>query len=88
MTRHSEQVPTDPIDLRTERSTAHVDQMLDEAIAESFPNSDPVALAMPHDRLEPQGNAVGVRKLLGANSHWPLLIVGGVILALLWRRQH
>jgi len=82
-----QQVPTDALDLSSERSTAHVDRMLDEAIEESFPNSDPVSLAMPHNRIEARDTASGRRAVFGKDAAWPLLIVGGVILALLLGRR-
>lgn len=88
-TRHPPQVPTDPLDLTTERSAAHVDRMLDEAIEDSFPSSDPVSLAMPHDRIEsPDAAASGRRTAYRRDASWPLLLVGGIVLALLLRRHH
>lgn len=79
-------VPSDPIDLSSKRKAEHVDRMLDEAIAESFPNSDPVALAMPHDRAE-SGISRKLQLPTGMRDAWPLLVIGGVIVALLLARR-
>ena len=40
------------IDLRTTGSARDVDRKLDEAIEDGFSTSDPIALAMPHSRIE------------------------------------
>ena len=40
------------IDLRTRDGARNVDRKLDEAIEDSMIASDPVALSMPHDRVE------------------------------------
>jgi LPXTG-motif cell wall-anchored protein len=40
------------LDLTTKTAAHRVDRMLDDAIADSFPASDPVALAMPRHRVE------------------------------------
>ncbi len=82
-----QQVPTDPLDLSTNRKAEHVDRMLDEAIEDSFPSSDPVSLAMPHERVEGDIS----RKLqipAGFRDAWPLMVVGGIIVALLLARRH
>jgi len=76
------QVPTDPLDLTTDKAEHHVDRMLDEAIAESFPNSDPVSLAMPHNRVERPSSRVSQLPPAIRDS-WPLLVIGGIIAALL-----
>lgn len=52
-----------------------IDRKLDDAIAESFPTSDPVALAMPHD-AEEMGRAPAV-------SPATMMLVGGGLLALI-----
>ena len=52
-----------------------VDRKLDDAIEDSFPNSDPIALAMPHDAKE-MGRAPTV-------SPTTLMLVGGGLLALI-----
>ena len=40
------------LDLSNTGAARHVDRMLDKAVENSFPASDPVALSMPHDRIE------------------------------------
>ena len=55
--------------------SAHVDRRLDDAIADSFPASDPVALAMPHHPHE-----VG-RTAPMSLTNW--LLVGGGLLAVI-----
>jgi hypothetical protein len=52
-----------------------LDSKLDEAIAESFPASDPVALSMPHD-AEEMGRASAV-------SPTSMMLIGGGLLALI-----
>jgi hypothetical protein len=76
------QVPTDPLDLTTKKAEQHVDRMLDDAIAESFPNSDPVSLAMPHDRVESPVSRVP-QIPAAIRDAWPLMVIGGIIAALL-----
>ena len=53
-----------------------VERQLDDASAESFPTSDPIALAQPHDPEE-----LGQRRSLMSPSAW--LVVGGGLLAAL-----
>jgi hypothetical protein len=60
------------LDLSSRERARHIDDLLDEAVADSFPASDPVSLAMPHRRVE-AGPAVGLSTLL---------IVGAGLLAL------
>ena len=55
---------------------ADVDRRLDAAVEDSFPASDPVALAQPHDPVE-----LGVRRPAWSMTHWMLL--GGGLLAVL-----
>ncbi len=81
-----QQVPTDPIDVSSEPATEHVDRMLDKAIEDSFPNSDPVALAMPHDRVESRTSRA-LQKAPAIRDAWPLMLVGGMIVALLLMRR-
>jgi hypothetical protein len=64
-------------DLTTKGSKHHVDRMLDKAVEDSFPASDPVALSMPHDRIESKFQAF--REQMPANSL--LLVAGGILLA-------
>ncbi|HET7158032.1 MAG TPA: hypothetical protein VFI62_03490 [Burkholderiales bacterium] len=52
-----------------------LDSKLDEAIAESFPASDPVALSMPHD-AEEMGRASVV-------SPTSMMLISGGLLALI-----
>ena len=54
---------------------ANIDRQLDDAVAESFPASDPVSLAQPHDPAE-----VGVRSSASL-TNW--LLVGGGLLAVI-----
>ena len=56
--------------------SADLERRLDEGIEESFPASDPVALAQPHDPEE-----LGLRRAVMTPSTW--LIVGGSLLAVL-----
>jgi hypothetical protein len=42
----------DKIGLGTSAAHREVDRKLDDAVADSFPASDPVQLSMPHDREE------------------------------------
>lgn len=58
----------------TDRS-AHIDRHLDDAVAESFPASDPVSLAQPHDPEE-----LGHTAPISLNS-W--LLIGGGLLAVI-----
>ena len=53
-----------------------LDRRLDEAVEDSFPASDPVQLAQPHDPVE-----LGVRRPAWSTTSWMLL--GGGLLALL-----
>ena len=53
-----------------------VDQRLDDAIAESFPASDPVALAQPHDPRE-----LGLHRTMPSTTS--MMLVGGGLLAIL-----
>ncbi len=83
---HVPQVPTDPLDLTSSKSSRHVDRMLDEAIEDSFPTSDPVSLAMPHDRVKASPSRA-MQMATGLRDAWPLAIVGGIIAALLLSRR-
>lgn len=65
------------LDLSTKNAASRIDRMLDEAIEESFPASDPVAFAMPHARVES-----GVLRT-AASSPTTWLLVGGGLLALI-----
>ena len=70
-----QQVPTDPIDLSSGKAADHVERVLDQAIEDSFPNSDPVSLAMPHSARE-TGRSV-------TPSTTTMMLVGGGLLALI-----
>jgi hypothetical protein len=53
-----------------------LERRLDDGVEESFPASDPVALAQPHDPEE-----LGLRRPLMSPTAW--LVVGGGLLAVL-----
>ena len=53
-----------------------VERQLDDASAESFPASDPISLAQPHDPEE-----MGLRRAVMSPTAW--LVVGGGLLAVL-----
>lgn len=53
----------------------NLERQLDDAVADSFPASDPVSLAMPHD-AEEMGRSHGV-------STTAMMLVGGGLLALI-----
>ncbi|HEX2830401.1 MAG TPA: hypothetical protein VHP37_28955 [Burkholderiales bacterium] len=52
-----------------------VDRKLDDAVADSFPASDPVALSMPHDREE-----LNLHRTISPSTMW---LVGGGLLAII-----
>jgi hypothetical protein len=64
----SETTPQDQkLDFSTKRAANRVERMLDDAVEDSFPASDPVALSMPHDRVEsklPQLGTASVSTIL------------------------
>jgi hypothetical protein len=72
------------LDLTNPRSADRVDRMLDDAVEDSFPASDPVALAMPRQRVEPNA----FRSAAEAPSTW-FVLAGGLlaVLALLALRR-
>jgi hypothetical protein len=45
--RKTHQVGSTPVDVVTPTSEDHAEHALDEALAESFPSSDPVAVSIP-----------------------------------------
>jgi hypothetical protein len=55
---------------------ANVERRLDDAVAESFPASDPVSLAQPHDPEE-----LGHTRSWSSTASW--LVLGGGLLAIL-----
>ena len=65
------------LDLWTKTAADRVERQLDDAIEDSLAASDPVAFAMPRNRVEP-----GV---LNAAAHSPVtwFLVGGGLLALI-----
>ena len=65
------------LDLTNKHAAHRVERMLDDAIADSFPASDPVALAMPRNRVE---NTM-LKNVASSNATWFLL--GGGLLALI-----
>ena len=71
------------LDLTTRDRARHVDEQLDQAVADSFPASDPVALAMPHERRDTR-----LREMT-PNTGTLLLVAGGIlaVLALLALRR-
>jgi len=73
---------TRPFDSNSTQSTEHVDRQLDQAIEDSFPTSDPVSLTMPHHRRAAERSTPAI----SVSSVLPLVVIGGIILALLLRR--
>jgi hypothetical protein len=65
------------LDLTTKNAAHRVERMLDDAIEDSFPASDPVALAMPRNRVE----SGALRSAAESNTTW--FLVGGGLLALI-----
>jgi hypothetical protein len=65
------------LDLSSNDAARHVDRMLDSAIEDSFPASDPVALAMPRHRVEKPA----LRAAAESSTTW-FLIGGGLLAAL------
>jgi hypothetical protein len=63
-------------------SERNVDELLDQAVADSFPASDPVSLAMPHRRERTSSFAA-------TDLSTALLVTGGVlaVIALLALRR-
>jgi hypothetical protein len=65
------------LDLSTKHAAHRVERMLDDAIEDSFPASDPVALAMPRHRVE----AGRLRTAAASPATW--FLVGGGLLAVI-----
>ena len=65
------------LDLSTRNAAHRVDRMLDDAIEDSFPASDPVSLAMPRHRVE----AGTLRTAAESPATW--FVLGGGLLALI-----
>lgn len=74
----AETTPQDhKLDFSTKHAAHRVERMLDDAIEDSFPASDPVALSMPHDRVESR------MPQLGTASLSTMLLLGGGLLAVI-----
>ena len=67
------------LDFSSKKAARHVERMLDDAVEDSFPASDPVSLAMPHNRVESKFAQLGEG---GTPSLGTLLLLGGGILAI------
>ena len=68
------------LDLTSRGAARHVDRMLDKAVEDSFPASDPVALSMPHDRVETRFPALKrMSDQLDAPTLTTLVLGGGLI---------
>jgi hypothetical protein len=80
---HDQQAPThvppDPA-----QTPPKLERQLDDAIEDSFPASDPVSLAMPHDFEPPPERA---RAWFDARHTLPLVLIGGIATALLLARR-
>lgn len=73
----AENIPRDhKLDFSSKHAANRVERMLDDAVEDSFPASDPVALSMPHDRVESR------MPQLGAASIGMLLLGGGLLAAI------
>jgi hypothetical protein len=51
--RKTNEVDSTPVDVITPTSEDHAENALDEALAESFPSSDPVAVSIPKPSATP-----------------------------------
>jgi hypothetical protein len=65
------------LDLSTKHAARRVERMLDDAVEDSFPASDPVSLAMPRNRVEPSL----INSAAESSTTW--FLVGGGLLALI-----
>jgi hypothetical protein len=65
------------LDLTTKNAAHRVDRMLDDAIEDSFPASDPVSMAMPRRRVE----ASTLRTAAQSPTTW--FLFGGGLLAVI-----
>jgi LPXTG-motif cell wall-anchored protein len=72
------------LDLTNQQAANRVDRMLDDAVEDSFPASDPVALAMPRARVEPSA----LQAAAESRNTWFVLAGGllAVIALLAFRR--
>lgn len=62
------------LDLSNTKAAKKVDRMLDDAVEDSFPASDPVALAMPRQRIEKSAT----RAAAESGNTW-FLLAGGLL---------
>lgn len=69
------------LDFSNKNAARRVDRMLDDAVEDSFPASDPVSLSMPHDRVESRLQAM--REQLELPSRNTMLLMAGGLLALI-----
>ncbi len=67
-------------DTTTYKSEHRLNRMLDQAVEDSFPASDPVSLAMPHDYDEH-------RPVFRWASAAPLLVIAAVVGAVAFARR-
>ena len=67
------------LDFSSKNAARRVERMLDDAVEDSFPASDPVALSLPHNRVESRFPQVPE----GAPSMGTLLLLGGGLLAVI-----
>ncbi len=65
------------LDLSNSKAANKVDRMLDDAVEDSFPASDPVALAMPRQRIEKNA----LRAAADSQNTW--FVLAGGLLALI-----
>jgi hypothetical protein len=65
----------DRLGLSNNAAHREVDRKLDDAVADSFPASDPVQLSMPHGREE-----LNLHRGLSSSTMW---LVGGGLLAVI-----
>lgn len=78
----------DPIDVSTPEAREHVERMLDEGVAESFPASDPVSLSQPHSRIgETSTAAPAPTALERMRPAWPLVLIAAAVVALMLPRR-
>jgi hypothetical protein len=62
------------LDFTNSKAAKKVDQMLDHAVEDSFPASDPVALAMPRERVEPSA----IQAAIESRNTW-FALAGGLL---------
>jgi beta-lactamase regulating signal transducer with metallopeptidase domain len=67
-------------DMTSKGGKNHAENMLDKAVEDSFPASDPVSMSMPHHRIESRMQAL--RENMRMPSTGTMLIAGGALLAI------